>query len=223
MTAVPVSFFVRRAGLMLALSLGGVGAALAGGAHAVVTMPDDVRVETRVAHALVDWQRHGDVSRVGWIRTSDPSAPGVGAFAVVDFPSEAAHARWRRRSANGFDARVDVRRADVVAHAGEAPSAPASGATLKAEVFPQAARDMTRADSLGTKIERTLEAERAAGSLRGYALYLERSEGDHGRALLVLAYDGAETGTDMHAVTHVQENREASAGAASAQALGARP
>lgn len=158
-------------------------------AHLLLTVPEGAQAP----EALVDIAQPGAnaSSEVPWVRSLKREAPsGFQYLSAVGFDDDTSLQAWRTAHAATLGAPMTLKRARVLVESETATSGSAQS-MFKISYYSLVAPVSEFQKWVDGYLAKYLAAQRTAGILTSYVMYLE--EDDHGRALLVLEYPDAAT------------------------------
>ncbi len=160
-------------------------------ANVLLRVPADAAVPAELPPLLAKWRQSGQVSGVLFLTQGraekSGEQPGFAAFAVLEFPNEAAVAAWERDAAPALPAGLVVRRADALTHGEITPRDSNRSVFVVNSYTPIVPAERYREFAQGY-LQPLYEAQRATRNLVRYTMYLERGEVGKVGSLAVLEY-----------------------------------
>jgi hypothetical protein len=159
--------------------------------HLILSVPERVEAQSQLVDTATALQGARIFLETPWVRSLKRDAPsGFQKLSSLGFADEASLQAWRTAHATQLAAPLTLKRARVLTKS----DAVASGSDLamfKISYYSLVAPLPEFEKWVDGYLAKYLSAQRAAGILSSYVMYLE--EEDHGRALLVLEYPDAAT------------------------------
>ena len=168
-------------------SVGIVNAVWAAPAYVLITLPPGAAAPAEYAAQLAAWRQSGQVSSAFVLDQNQKEKPGFASLAILEFPSDVSYQAWQKEAAPKLGAALSVKRADVLAH-GEKTPRDSTKSVFRVNVYQTSTSAANYAEFVNAYIVPNMEAQKNAGILLRYSMYLDRDPAGMSRSILVKEY-----------------------------------